>query len=350
MRKKDRNIIIQTWRKFFEAKGIDRIQVDAYMEYVTNLLSQDLPPIFDFRHLCLLLGIKCENLASMVNSPNDYYRIFDIPKKSGGFRSITAPYPSLKLVQRWIYDNILRQIPVHGCAHGFINKRSTLTNVKVHVGQKCLLKIDLKDFFPSILISWVIQMFRKLGYEKYVAFYLASLCCYDGRLAQGSPVSPIISNIVARHLDRRLYRIAKKLNLKYSRYADDIAFSGDSINVKMIDYIEKIISDCGFIVNTQKIRLYKEFGNKILTGISLSSGEPRLPRDYRRNLEKELYFIDKYGLNSHISHNKIRNPRYLESLIGKVGYWLMIEPDNAFAKNMKNKLENEYANKLVNVN
>ena len=73
MRKKDRDIIILTWQNFFEAKGIDCIQVDAYMEYVTNLLSQDLPPIFDFRHLCLLLGIKCENLDSMVYSPNDYY-------------------------------------------------------------------------------------------------------------------------------------------------------------------------------------------------------------------------------------------------------------------------------------
>lgn len=82
----------------------------------------------------------------------------------------------------------------------------------------------------------------------------------------------------------------------------------------------------------------------------MSSGKPRLPRDYRRNLEKELYFINKYGLNSHISHDKIRNPHYLESLIGKVSYWLMIEPDNTFAKNMKNILEKEYANRSSNVN
>lgn len=87
-------------------------------------------------------------------------------------------------------------------------------------------------------------------------------------------------------------------------------------------------------------------GNKILTGISLATGKPRLPRDYRRKLEKDLYFIAKYGLNSHISHNKIRNPHYLESLLGKIGYWLMIEPDNLFAKQMREKLIKEYNDKL----
>lgn len=347
MKKKERNIIIQTWQEFFESKGIDNIRVDSYMKYVTKLLSNDLPPIFDYRHLNLLLGIQNEDLAAMVNSPNSYYRIFSIPKRSGGFRAINAPYPSLKYVQRWIYDNILRKIPVHGCAHGFISKRSVLTNVSVHIGQKYLLKMDLKDFFPSIPISWVIMLFRSLGYEKQVAFYLASLCCYDEKLAQGSPVSPVISNIVTKRLDLRLYRIAKKFNLKYSRYADDIAFSGDHISVKFIDYVKSIIIDYGFTVNIQKIRLYKEFGNKILTGISLASGKPRLPRDYRRNLEKELYFIDKFGLDGHISHNKIRKPHYLESILGKVGYWLMIEPDNIFAKQMRDKLMKEYENKLA---
>lgn len=346
MKKKERSTIIQNWQQFFESKGVSDIQKEVYMQYVTNLLSRDLPPIFDFKHLCLLLGIRPEDLSSMINSPNSYYRTFDIPKRSGGLRTITAPYPSLKYIQRWIYDNILKQIPVHGCAHGFIRQRSTLTNVNIHVGQKFLLKMDLKDFFPSIPLSWVIQLFYSLGYEKQVAFYLASLCCYNEKLAQGAPVSPSISNIVSKHLDRRLYRIAKRFKLNYSRYADDIAFSGENINVRFMNYVKAIILDCGFVINPKKIRIYNELGNKILTGISLATGKPRLPRDYRRKLEKDLYFIAKYGLNSHISHNKIRNPHYLESLLGKIGYWLMIEPDNLFAKQMREKLIKEYNDKL----
>lgn len=347
MTAKAKEDIIRQWKQFFVSKGIEQKLVDSYMSYINKLLDKNVPPIFDFRHLCLLLGIDKIKLAAMVNCPDKYYREFQIPKRSGGLRTISAPYPSLKYVQRWIYDNILKQIKVHGCAHGFVPERSILTNASIHAGQRYMLKMDLKDFFPSIPVSWVIQLFSSLGYKHTVAFYLASLCCYGGRLSQGSPVSPVISNIVAMHLDRRLYRIAKKFNLRYSRYADDIAFSGEVIAVKFIDYVKTIILECGFVVNEQKIHLYKEHGNKILTGISLATGSPRLPRDYRRQLEKELFYINKYGFRSHVAHNRIRQPHYLESIIGKIGYWLMVEPDNTFARQMQDKLIDEYHNIIM---
>lgn len=342
MNTREKNIILQNWEQFYNSRGVEPELIKVYMSYVEKLVNQSLPPIFDFKHLSLLLNINEYDLASIVNSPSNYYRTFDIPKRNGGFRTITAPYPSLKNIQKWIYHNILSNIKIHGCAHGFTTSRSILTNANVHINQKCLLKIDLKDFFPSIPMSYVLQLFKSLGYAPKVAFYLSSLCCYDECLAQGSPVSPAISNIVAKHLDRRLYRIAKKYKLNYSRYADDIAFSGESINVKFIEYVKDIITDCGFFVNDKKIRLYKEYGNKILTGISLATGVPKLPRDYRRSLEKELFFINKYGIKGHISHNKIRKSNYLESIIGKVRYWLMIEPNNTFAQQMYEKLYAEY--------
>lgn len=348
MNKKEFNIIMSSWRDFFTSRGVERNFTDLYLDYIEVLIKQDLPPIFDFHHLCKLLGLKYDFVASIVNGPEKFYHSFEIPKRSGGKREITAPYPSLKFIQRWIYENILSKVKIHGCAHGFVNKRSILTNAKVHQNKKCLLKIDLKDFFPSIPKEWVIQVFKSLGYEHQVSFYLAALCCYEDALPQGSPASPVISNIIARHLDRRLYRVAKKFNLNYSRYADDIAFSGDEINTKFVEYISAIIADCGLKINPSKIRLYKGRGSKILTGISLATGEPRLPRNYRRELEKELFFIDKYGLNGHMSHNKIRKPYYLESILGKVGYWLMIEPNNAFAVKMQKKLHAEYNKKINN--
>ncbi len=346
MTKKECNILISKWQDFFISRGLTEDLRNICIEYITPLIQNNLPPIFDFKHLCQLLGIKESILASMVNCPEKYYHTFTIPKKSGGKRTITAPYPSLKLVQTWIYQNILDKIEVHGCAHGFIKKRSILTNVKVHQDQKCLLKIDLKDFFPSIPLAWIINIFKSLGYEHYVAFYLASLCCCEGVLPQGSPASPVLSNIVAKRLDKRLYRLAKRYDLNYSRYADDIAFSGEHIPVKFIEYINTIITNYHLSINPKKVRLYKEHGNKILTGISLSTGKPKLPRDYRRTLEKELYFIKKYGLEGHINHNKIRKTNYLESILGKVGYWVMIEPDNQFAKEMQTILNQEYKKKL----
>ena len=214
MNTREQNIILDNWEQFYDSKGVESELTKVYMAYVEKLVKQSLPPIFDFRHLSLLLNINEYDLASIVNSPNSYYRTFDIPKKKGGFRTITAPHSSLKNIQKWIYYNILNNIKIHGCAHGFAPSKSILTNANVHINQKYLLKIDLKDFFPSIPMSYVLQLFKSLGYTSKVAFYLSSLCCYDGCLAQGSPVSPVISNVIAKHLDRRLYRIAKKYNLE----------------------------------------------------------------------------------------------------------------------------------------
>lgn len=341
MKVKDFQDKLTEWDGFFTLCGVEKVFKEKYMEYVSNLISKGVPPIFDFQHLCGLLGVRDDFLAAAVHAPESFYRTFETPKRSGGKREITAPYSSLKYVQTWIYKNILLRAKVHGCAHGFVSKRSILTNAKIHSHQKCLLKMDLKDFFPSIPKEWVIQLFNSLGYEGQISYFLASLCCFENALPQGSPASPAISNIVAMHLDRRLYRLAKHFDLHYSRYADDIAFSGESIPSLFITYASDIITDCGFKVNDSKIRLYGEHGNKIITGISLATGVPRIPRDYRRRLEKELHYIDKYGLKGHVAHNKIRDPRYLESLIGRVGFWLMVEPDNAYARQMQAKLKLE---------
>lgn len=317
MKKKKLNKLKEEWESFYQAKEISHELMECYMSYALNLMEKDLPPIFDFHHLTLLMKVNSNFLSSVISCPQKFYRDFTIPKRSSGTRTITAPYPSLKYIQRWILSNILDKVKIHGCAHGFVRKRSILTNVKIHQGNKYLLKIDLKDFFPSIKIDWVIQIFKELGYEHTVAFYMASICCCEDQLPQGAPTSPAISNIAVRHLDRRLYRLAKKFTLNYSRYADDIAFSGNKINGCFVRYACDIIKDCGLTVNENKIRLYNNRGSKILTGISLASGVPKITRSYRRELVQELYYIKKFGLNGHTSHNKIRKSNYIESLIGK---------------------------------
>ncbi len=328
----DNRNTISYWKTGFEKAGLRRELIDSYVDYVTPILKNDVPIIFDFNHLCLLLGRTPEYLASVINANSKHYRDFKIPKKSGSYRVISAPYPALMECQYWIYQNILRKIKIHPAAHGFTFKKSIITNAKLHLDQEHFLKMDMKDFFPSIKINKIITVFKSLGYSHRVSFYLSAICCINDELPQGAPTSPILSNIIAKTLDGRLLKFAKKFELKYTRYADDIAFSGSNITVKHLEYVTKIIIQCGFEVNESKTILQQNKGKRILTGISISGSNLKIPKNYKRKLKQEVYFINKFGIISHIRKMKIRNPAYLKTIIGKLNFWLVVEPDNQFAK------------------
>lgn len=303
-------------------------------------MKKDLPPLMDLRHLSLVVGIDHQLLASMVHAPNAFYHQFSIPKRTGGERTITAPYASLKFVQRWIYKNILASQKTQFCAHGFVDGRSILTNALPHSECKMLLKIDIKDFFGSIPQRFVINYFHKeLGYNIYISYFLSELCCLDGVLPQGAPTSPILSNLISISLDRRLYRLAKKFNLVYTRYADDIAFSGEAISGAFIGYVKDIVAECSLEINDSKTRLYGPGGSKVIAGVSLATGRPRITRDYRRQLRQELHYVEKFGLAGHMRHERIKKASYIDSLRGKVAFWLSIEPDNDYARSMALKLK-----------
>ena len=324
--------IVEFWRKKLNKTGLSPDIVQKYVHYIIPILKNLIPIIFDFQHLCLLLGRNRKYLASVINSSINHYREFEIAKKKGGKRLISVPYPALMECQQWISLHILSKVKIHYSAHGFAVNKSIITHSKIHIGQTHLLKIDLKDFFTSIKINQVITVFNSLGYNHWVSFYLASICCLNGVLPQGAPTSPILSNIVAKSLDRRLMEFAKRFKLHYSRYADDLAFSGDMIPVKFIEYITLIIESCGFKVNEEKTRLIKHKGKRILTGISICEDSIKVPREYKRNLRMEIHCIRKLGLHIHLRKKKIKNQDYLQSIIGKINFWLSVEPDNSFAK------------------
>ncbi len=126
--------------------------------------------------------------------------------------------------------------------------------------------------------------------------------------------------------------LAKKLNLGYTRYADDLAFSGWHITPKVIKYVANIIEDFDLTINTKKTILQQDKGRRILTGISIADKKLKIPREYKRRLRQEIYFIRKYGLSSHVRKLKIRHPHYLASIIGKLGFWLSVEPDSDYAQ------------------
>jgi RNA-directed DNA polymerase len=333
--------IISYWKTSFERAGVRAELIESYMGYINPLVAKEVPIIFDFDHLSLLLGRSKTYLASVINSNVSHYRSFKIPKRNGGERTITSPYPALMECQIWIYENILKKIKIHPAAQGFTFRKSIITNATIHLEQAQFLKIDLKDFFPSIKINEIITVFKSLGYTHRVSFYLAAICCYGEELPQGAPTSPMISNIVASHLDNRLFKFSKRFNLKYTRYADDLAFSGENIPIKFLEYISNIVEESGFLINEKKTVLQKKKGKRILTGISIAESTLLLPRDYKRKLKQELHYILRFGVISHIRKRKIRNPNYTLSIIGKLRFWLSVEPDNSFAQNALLKLNSE---------
>lgn len=321
---------LKKWLNYFENRGINSYYIKQYASYIHKLSQSNVPIIFELEHLSDYLGIKKNILLKMIFAPEKFYRSFFIPKKKGGVREIFSPYPSLLTCQKWIYKNILLTINVHEKAQGFIPKRSIFSNAKPHLNTNALLKMDLKDFFPSIPINWVIKFFLDLGYAHNVSFYLASLCCIDGVLAQGAATSPYLSNILLINLDNRLDKLAEKNKLNYTRYADDLTFSGQYISHKIIHIISNIVTDYGLCINKEKTRLYTKKGQRIVTGLSVTNEKIAIPRKMKREIKTEIYFLKKLGLLTFISRNRIKNPYFLDVILGKLNFWKQTEPDNQY--------------------
>ena len=141
----------------------------------------------------------------------------------------------------------------------------------------------------------------------------------------------MLSNILLRHMDRRLIGLSRENKVTYSRYADDLAFSGNLVSALFIECVERIIVESGFSVNPKKKILITAGRRKILAGIDISSGTTRVPREYRRQVRLEAHLAIKLGPIEFIMQHK-SGPGVLVKLSGKLAYWLQVEPDNTFAK------------------
>lgn len=334
---------VEEWKHFFLSRGIANELIERYLKQISLLSNTKSPIIFELEHLSLLVGVKYEVLLNMIRGSSSYYRTFSIKKRAGGERVIEAPYPSLLQCQTWIYHQILLKSPVHDCAHGYVPGRSIFTNATVHLGCKTLLKMDFKNFFPSVGIGWVIKFFSELGYDKNVAYALAALCCNRGRVVQGASTSPYLTNILLYNLDDRLFKLSSRSGLRYTRYADDLTFSGGYISTKFVDLVSSMVSEFGLVINDSKTRLLIEKNKKLVTGLSVSGSSLRITREMRRSITKDVFYIEKYGLFSHVSQMKIKDPFYLESIAGKVAFWIQAEPLNSFALRCRDILAGNFA-------
>ncbi len=293
--------------------------ISICLEYAGRLLDRGLPVIFDKDHLYTIL--------KMWNVQEDFYQEFEITGKRGKIRTICAPSRSLKIRQQWILSHILNQIPVAECCEGFRKNHSICTNARKHIGYAQSLNLDLKDFFPTITQGSVFQIFQEMGYSRDAAEYLAVLCCHDKKLPQGAPTSPCLANIVCRKMDEQLMKFAAEQKLVYTRYADDLSFSGNCELSEYYEQIRNVIWEYGFLINSDKTRIYKGNRRKMITGIVVREDGLSVPRNYKRKLRQEIYYCKKFGPASHLEHiSSDKMVNFREYLYGKAFYVKMVEP------------------------
>ncbi|MDC6353283.1 MULTISPECIES: reverse transcriptase domain-containing protein [unclassified Robiginitalea] len=310
---------------------------------VAIAFKNEVPVIIDIDHFASLLGIKKGVLSNMIHAPNKFYREFSIPKKLGGSRKIETPHKSLLEVQRWIIRYILSKFSIHDAAFAYVKKRNAILNAGNHINSNEAFIIDLYNFFPANLASKVRQIFSSVGYNKDISFFLTNLCCLNGSIPQGAASSPIISNILFFDLDRKLTEASNSLNIKYSRYADDLAFSGESISKDFKKDVYSIIEDGGFLVNQDKIRQYVDGQPKIVTGIVVGS-KLRLPKKKRRLIKQQVHYILKYGVLNNIK--RYNDLFYIDRVLGKLNFWRQVEPDNPYVTKSISQIKSMFSEVL----
>ena len=310
------------------------------LEYAKRLFEQDLPVIYNQEHLCRLVGYAEEYVYAISNSPNCFYRTFSILKKNGKERVINEPLPSLKEIQDWILKEILVKISISPYAKAYVTGRSIKDNARFHRRQNKVLTMDLKNFFPSITFGRILNVFKKVGYRESVAVMLANLCCLNNELPQGAPTSPALSNIIASGLDYKIADFLKGKDVRYTRYADDLTFSGDFNEGDTIKHIERIVCRQGFNVNHSKTRVRKRNQRQEVTGVVVNE-KLQVSRELRRRIRSDAYYIEKYGLSSHMDRTNQNKRNYLYYLIGISSYALFINPYDDKMKKYLNVFKKE---------
>ncbi len=324
-----------------------------------GLFTLPLPRLATWKDLRLWLGLLDNELAwfadrealqsRMVEPKLHHYRYRWITKRSGMRRLIEIPKSRLKIIQRQVLHELLNLVPPHPCAHGFRRRHSCLSYAAPHIGKAAILRMDLKDFFHSVPTPRIGALFRRLGYPSTVARLLQGLCTHavspvlagapyrelswarkkrllQKHLPQGAPTSPAIANLCAWRLDCRLHGVAEHFGLDYTRYADDLAFSGSSKLVGLAPYLQGLVGavamEEGFSVNHRKTRLNTQGQCQCLAGVVVNEKPNPRRREYDR-LKAILHNCVRFGPDS---QNRRGLVDFKFHLAGRVAYVAWLNP------------------------
>ena len=282
------------------------------------------------------------------NHLKDYYNTIRIPKRDGTYRTLQVPNNELKSIQKWILRNILSRYRVSEYATAYKVGTSVLVNAKPHVSKEMILKLDIKNFFSSIKYDDLHSLLFDI-YPKPIRHLLVHLCFYplddqqygDMCLPQGAPTSPYIANVFMRGFDNYIGEYCRRHNISYTRYADDMTFSG-AFNPNAV--IEKVKNKLPhhLLLNEAKTQLIHKGQRQIVTGVVVNE-KPQATSEFRRKIRQEMHYCRKYGIGSHVMYTGqrkyygmsqytdrvwVKRQAFLGNLEGRINFVLSINPDD----------------------
>lgn len=338
------------FQQMAEEKGLAKERIEELRSYASRLDGHGVPVIYDQTHFSQLVGYEYDYLLAMTNQTERFYKEYQIPKKHGGVRILDEPYTDLKYIQSWILKNILEKATKHfvsPVAKAFLPGRKLRDNARFHRGNKMVVVMDIKDFFTYIQQQQVYNLFCEMGYTKALSMLMAKLCTYNDHLPQGAPTSPMISNMVMREFDKRLwdYCMARKIN--YTRYADDMTFSGDEIKIRNLVTYVKLILPWKLRINDKKTNVMGTGRCQKVTGVVVNE-KMQVPRKYRDKIRQEMYYCIKYGVSAHRerlsgSPKWIKDEKqYIRHLLGRINFVLQINPKDDVFTGYSQWLKDQY--------
>jgi len=279
-----------------------------------------MPIIQSGPQLAERLSLSRDELREEARTAGSRYHVYPLlmgRKK----RWIEAPDSQLKALQRRLLDRVLYRLKPTRYAHGFIKGRSIVSNANEHCGREWVISLDIKDFFPSVARPKVISVLSELLGDEEECELIADLVTRRGRLPQGAPTSPHLANLAVRSLDRKLGELAKGFDWNYTRYADDMSFSGDVECSEVLFGAKKLVQADGFKLSERKTTVRGQHQRQLVTGLVVN-GKVALPREKRRLVRAMLHQLDRRG---DVDKSDITS---LATINGHLAFLAMVSPDD----------------------
>ena len=274
-------------------------------------------------------------LYTVSNQIETHYHPVVISKKSGGRRKLLVPDALLRTIQRNLLHHVLEEFQISEFACAYKKGTSIVDNARPHVGAKLVLKLDIQDFFDQI--TWILvyqNAFPGTHFPPAIRKMLTEFCCVRDRLPQGAPTSPTVSNLVMRPFDVHMGEWCREREIRYTRYCDDLTFSGAFAPEEVIRKVRGFLQVYGFELNRKKMRVLGRGNAQSVTGIVVNE-KAQVSRAYRRKLRQEVYLFDRYGIKTEEGPKNDEKERM--RLLGKMRYVLSVNPEDVWFGNMYKK-------------
>ena len=288
------------------------------------------------------LGFPIKTLYGLSNNLEKHYHNVFIPKSDGTKRKLSVPDLILKNVQRSIVDNILIYYPISKYATAYKVGSNVQKNARPHVNKKKILKLDIEGFFDNIIYSRVKDIvFYEEKFSEPIRILLTMLCYYRESLPQGAPTSPAITNIIMYDFDEKIGEYCAEKGVSYTRYCDDMTFSGEFDEKEIITLVKEELRKLGLFLKNRKTAVINSTKRQTVTGIVVNE-KLNITKEYKKKIRQEIYYIEKFGLESHIQRQGIADSvGYLTSLKGRIAFVLQTCPTDSEFLRCKNFLQGD---------